>query len=93
MARWDVLQSSFPHANYSLHDDFTHQNLSAPNRRDLSTHECATCERISHSPYCRPASTIDTILSASVIRILGGQRRRRREEPDNSIRATRAKDN
>ncbi|GIY40431.1 hypothetical protein CDAR_585101 [Caerostris darwini] len=38
------------------------QMLSIPNRRDLSTHECATCERISHLPYCRRSSTIDTII-------------------------------
>ncbi|GIY23274.1 hypothetical protein CEXT_712781 [Caerostris extrusa] len=23
MARWDILQSSFPHVSYSLHDDFS----------------------------------------------------------------------
>ncbi|GIY06261.1 hypothetical protein CEXT_544281 [Caerostris extrusa] len=36
--------------------------LSAPNRRDLSTNECATCERIFHLPHCRRSSTADTIL-------------------------------
>ncbi|GIY23279.1 hypothetical protein CEXT_712831 [Caerostris extrusa] len=62
-------------------NDYASQMLSAPNTRDLSTNECATCEEISHLPYCRRSSTIDTIPDASVIRIPWGQRRQRREEP------------
>ncbi|GIY23278.1 hypothetical protein CEXT_712821 [Caerostris extrusa] len=89
MARWDVLPSSFPDVNYNVPDDFSlyeadekqfiSQMLSAPNRRDH--------QRMRDVRKDLPFTSLPAIvhrrqsLSASVIRILGGQRRRRREEP------------
>ncbi|GIY06257.1 hypothetical protein CEXT_544261 [Caerostris extrusa] len=85
MARWDVLQSSFPDVNYSVHDDFSLRIGKFFLLQTAETCPPMNAQRVKGSPIHliagdRPPST-QSILSASVIRILGGQRRQRREEP------------
>ncbi|GIY06255.1 hypothetical protein CEXT_544251 [Caerostris extrusa] len=93
MARWDVLQSSFPHVIYSVHDDFCLQTKQ-PISQTLLLQTAETCpptnaQRVKGSPIHLIASDrpVDTILKCVGNQDPRGQRRRRRKSRDNSIRA------